>query len=144
MKTLEELWATVSFKPNANQRNAILHTEGPLYLPAGPGSGKTRVLLWRTLNLIVFHDISPEHIYLSTFTEKAAFQLREGLRTLLSLVTNQTGQHFDLSKMYVGTVHSLCQKMISDRRFYPQRQRNKSPVLLDELSQYFFLYKRGQ
>ncbi len=142
--TLQLLWEEIGFKPNPNQEQAILHTKGPLYLPAGPGSGKTRVLLWRTLNLIVFHGIPPEEIYLSTFTEKAAFQLREGLRTLLSLVTNQTGQHFDLSKMYVGTVHSLCQKMISDRRFYPQRQRSKAPVLLDELSQYFFLYKRGQ
>ncbi len=72
--TLEQLWADAEFKPNKEQKKSILYTGGPLYLPAGPGSGKTRVLLWRTLNLIVFHEVKPEEIFLSTFTEKAALQ----------------------------------------------------------------------
>src|SRR5512138_1258006 len=101
MSTLENLWRLSKFKPNDEQRNAILHVDGPLYLPAGPGSGKTRVLLWRTLNLIVFQGVSPDEIYLSTFTEKAAFQLREGLRSLLGVVTNATGVPYDISRMYV-------------------------------------------
>lgn len=137
---IEQLWADVDFKPNTSQRDAILHTAGPLFLTAGPGSGKTRVLLWRTINLIVFEDVRPDEIFLSTFTEKAAFQLREGLRSLLGLVTNRTGRPYDISKMYVGTVHSLCQQMIADRRFSPDRRRSATPVLLDELSQYFHLY----
>jgi DNA helicase-2/ATP-dependent DNA helicase PcrA len=49
------LWREMDFIPTPNQREAILHLDGLLYLPAGPGSGKTRVLLWRTLNLTVFH-----------------------------------------------------------------------------------------
>lgn len=142
--TLKQLWDEAGFKPNPNQKEAILHTEGPLYLPAGPGSGKTRVLLWRTLNLIVFHGLKPEEIYLSTFTEKAALQLREGLRGLLGMVTSQTGQPYDISRMYVGTVHSLCQRLILDRRFYPNRQRRRAPALLDDLGQYFYLYKLSQ
>src|SRR4030065_874428 len=105
--TLEMLWERTDFQPNDNKGEAILHVEGPLYLPAGPGSGKTRVLLWRTLNLIVFHGVSPDEIYLSTFTEKAAHQLKEGIRTLLSSVTNETGHPYDISRMYVGTIHSL-------------------------------------
>src|SRR5207253_1651214 len=105
------------------------------------GSGKTRVLLWRTLNLIVYHGVEPDRIYLGTFTEKAARQLREGLRNLLGKVTAHTGQPFDLSRMYVGTVHALCQRLIMDRRFYPSRQRSRVPVLLDELGQYFYLYR---
>ena len=56
--TLAQLWKTNGFKPNDNQRAAIEHVAGPLYLPAGPGSGKTRVLLWRTVNRIVFHGVS--------------------------------------------------------------------------------------
>jgi len=139
--TLEQLWHEVTFDPNENQRRAIEHVDGPLYLPAGPGSGKTRVLLWRALNLIVFHDVDPESIYLATFTEKAALQLREGLRALLGIVTTHTGQPYDLSRMYVGTVHALCQRIITDRRFYPSRQRGAVPSLLDELGQYFYLYK---
>ena len=57
--TLEALWNIKGFKPNDSQREAILHIDGPLFLTAGPGSGKTRVLLWRTLNLLVFHNIKP-------------------------------------------------------------------------------------
>ncbi len=45
--TLQKLWEQADFKPNDRQKQAILHVNGPLYLPAGPGSGKTRVLLWR-------------------------------------------------------------------------------------------------
>jgi len=65
---IEYLWQLANFNPNAAQGDAILHVDGPLYLPAGPGSGKTRVLLWRTINLIVCHEVRPETIHLSTFT----------------------------------------------------------------------------
>jgi DNA helicase II / ATP-dependent DNA helicase PcrA len=137
--TLEELWKAYDFNPNEAQRRAILHSDGPLYLPAGPGSGKTRVLLWRTLNLIVFHGVKPEEIFLSTFTEKAARQLREGIASLLGDVQTRTGRAFDLGRMYVGTVHSLCQKLIRDRRFYPPDRVVNLPALLDELNQHFFI-----
>jgi DNA helicase II / ATP-dependent DNA helicase PcrA len=136
---LETLWGETGFTPNERQRAAITHADGPLFLPAGPGSGKTRVLLWRTVNLIVFHGVKPEEIFLSTFTEKAAFQLKQGLQSLLGLVTNHTGTPYDLSPMYLGTVHSLCQRLIADRRFARDRQRATQPVLLDELDQYFLL-----
>jgi len=43
--------------------------------------------------------------------------------------------------MYIGTVHSLCQRLIADRRFYPNRHRGRVPSLLDELAQYFYVYK---
>lgn len=142
MTTLERLWFDFDFSPNENQREAILHLDGPLFLPAGPGSGKTRVLLWRTLNLIAFHYVKPEEIFLSTFTEKAALQLREGLRTLLAAASNYTGKPYDTGKLYVGTVHSLCQRLLSDRRFYPNRQRDRVPLLLDELDQYLHLSRR--
>lgn len=141
--TIEHFWQLKNFKPNPKQEEAILHVEGPLFLTAGPGSGKTRVLLWRTLNLIVFHDIQPEEIFLSTFTEKAAFQLKEGLLSLLGLVTNETGKPYDIARMSIGTVHSICQKILSDRRFAPHSSRRKAPILLDELSQYFKIYNRG-
>ena len=138
--TLERLWELARFQPNDAQREAILHVDGPLYLTAGPGSGKTRVLLWRALNLIVFHEVPPGEIFLSTFTEKAAHQLQEGLQSLLGLVTNLTGQPYDLTPMYIGTVHSLCRRMLSDRRrFSVDRQRHRPPKLLDELDQYFHL-----
>ncbi len=138
---IEALMHSKGFDPTPEQADAICQLEGPLYLRAGPGSGKTRVLLWRTLNLIAYKGVKPEEIYLSTFTEKAALQLREGLRGLLSFATEHNGKHYDISKMYVGTVHSLCQVLISDRRFSPGHQRPAQPVLLDDLDQYLYLYR---
>jgi DNA helicase-2/ATP-dependent DNA helicase PcrA len=141
---LDHFWKIKGFNPNESQREAILHTAGPLFLTAGPGSGKTRVLLWRTLNLIVFEKIDPKKIFLATFTEKAAHQLKEGLRSLLGLVTNQTGVPYDISGMSVGTVHSICQNILidPDRRFTIDGNRSRPPVLLDELSQYFKIYNK--
>lgn len=140
---LKKLWKDAQFDPNKNQKEAILHTDGPLFLPAGPGSGKTRVLLWRVINLIVNHNIAPQEIYLSTFTEKAALQLRDGLRAMLGAVTAISNQPYDISKMYVGTVHSLCQRMLRDRRFQPDRHRARPPVIKDELAQYMFIRRRS-
>jgi len=140
--SIEDLWRQFDFAPDGNQERAIRHLDGPLYLPAGPGSGKTRVLLWRTLHLIVFAGVPPEEIFLSTFTEKAALQLREGLRVLLAEATNRTGQPYDTARMYVGTTHSLCQRIIADRRFRPVRQRGHAPLVLDELDQYLHVHRR--
>jgi DNA helicase-2/ATP-dependent DNA helicase PcrA len=141
---IEFFWKLKGFKPNDRQREAILHTDGPLFLTAGPGSGKTRVILWRTVNLIVFHKIDPKDIFLATFTEKAAHQLKEGLRLLLGLITNTTGQPYDISGMSIGTVHSICQEILIDtnRRFSDGGIRGRAPILLDELSQYFKIYSK--
>ena len=134
--SLEDLWREYGFKPNENQRKAILHLDGPLFLTAGPGSGKTRVLLWRTVNLVVFHGVPPNQIFLSTFTEKAALQLKEGLRAYLGHASTIFDRAFDTSNMYVGTVHSLCQRLISERTLSPGRARARPPILMDEIGQY--------
>src|ERR1051326_3684164 len=139
---LAALWKEFDFEPNKSQRDAILHADGPMFLPAGPGSGKTRVLLWRTVNLIITHSVSPEDIFLSTFTEKAANQLKIGLRTLLGAASQKTGTPYDSTQLYVGTVHSLCGRLLLDRRLSPGRQRAHAPIILDELSQYLFLLRQ--
>ena len=63
---------------------------------------------------------------------------------MLGVMTAKTGTPYDLSQMYVGTVHSLGQRLIVNRRFYPARKRHRPPVLTDELGQYFYLYRRRQ
>ncbi|WP_412474163.1 UvrD-helicase domain-containing protein [Halobacteriovorax sp. YZS-1-1] len=137
--TLETLWEMSGFSPNEKQEEAIRAVEGPLFLAAGPGAGKTRVLLWRSINLIVFNDVDPDKIFLSTFTEKAAKQLKDGLHSLLNLVTSINGKQYDISRMYLGTVHSLCQRLLTERKFSEGRSRKRPPVLIDELDQYFYI-----
>jgi DNA helicase-2/ATP-dependent DNA helicase PcrA len=143
---IEHFWSILKpkpFTPNPNQEAAIRHSSGPLFLMAGPGSGKTRVLLWRTVNLIVYHDVDPGEIFLATFTEKAARQLMDGLRAILDMITQETAKPYDISKMRIGTVHSICQKLITDRDFSPVGVRNPAPTVMDELGQYFFLHRRS-
>ena len=89
--------------------------------------------------MIVFHGVAPESIFLSTFTEKAAKQLQDGLVSLLGLASEQTGKPYDLSGMYVGTVHALCHRLLQDRSLVVDRERSSAPAVLDELDQYFTL-----
>lgn len=140
--TIETLFSEYGFIPNESQKEAINTLEGPLFLTAGPGSGKTRVILWRTVNLIVFHNIKPEEIFLATFTEKAALQLKQGLQSLLSLASTHTGKPYDLGRMYIGTLHSLCQKLLVDRHLNSKKTRHRAPALMDELNQFLFVYDR--
>lgn len=137
--SLEELFMKFDFSPNDEQYKAIINVDDPLFLVAGPGSGKTRVLLWRTVNSIVYHGFAPEDIFLSTFTEKAAKQLVEGIQSILNLVTSYNDKYYDISKMYVGTVHSLCQRLLADRKLSREYKRLKPPALLDEIDQFFYI-----
>jgi DNA helicase-2/ATP-dependent DNA helicase PcrA len=137
---IEELWKRKGFKPNKHQAEAIRFDEQkPLFITAAPGAGKTRVLLWRTVRLIVDDGISPDRIFLSTFTEKAALQLKEGLKELLGLASVITNEKYDLARMYVGTIHSNCQKLLGDRNFSADGARLRPPIVMDELAQYFHL-----
>jgi DNA helicase-2/ATP-dependent DNA helicase PcrA len=80
--------------------------------------------------------VKPEEIFLSTFTEKAARQLKDGLTELLLFAQPYTEQTYDLNALYVGTIHSLCQRLL-------QKQNSRSAAhplaLMTELDQYFFV-----
>lgn len=137
---LEEIFNNCSFKPNNNQRKAIETTEGPLLIIAGPGSGKTEVLIYRTLNLILCKGVEPKNILLCTFTEKAAEQLKSRLRLYLEKCGKES---FDLSQMSCGTIHSICNDIIIDHinDINEIAGINKNFAVLEELTQILFIFE---
>lgn len=67
---------------NPAQYEAVTHGEGPLLIFAGAGSGKTRVLTRRIANLVLEHNVAPQHIFAVTFTNKAASEMKLRVQTL--------------------------------------------------------------
>jgi DNA helicase-2/ATP-dependent DNA helicase PcrA len=120
---------------NQDQIEAITTTEGPLLIIAGPGTGKTLTIVLRTLYLLILGKAKPEEIILTTFTEKAAFELRDRL----SQIARKLGYKFDLHLIKMGTIHNLCNSFIM--KFLSHTPLKKGYLILDELTQVFFLYE---
>ena len=91
---------TLSQQLTDSQRKAVFHTEGPLLVLAGPGSGKTRVITYRIAALID-SGVRPYNICAITFTNKAAEEMRQRAFTLGSS-----------AGAYISTFHSLCVRVL--------------------------------
>jgi DNA helicase II / ATP-dependent DNA helicase PcrA len=93
---------------NSEQRKAVLETDGPMIILAGAGSGKTRVLTYKVLYLMVEKEIRPESILMITFTNKAAKEMRERMQRFLQDNSSQT-----ISALpWIATFHALCAKIL--------------------------------
>ncbi|MBL8857468.1 MAG: UvrD-helicase domain-containing protein [Planctomycetes bacterium] len=86
---------------NPAQREAVLHETGPLFILAGPGSGKTRVITRRIAWLCRERGVDPWRILAITFTNKAAREMRERVEAILPV-----------RGLWISTFHSLCARIL--------------------------------
>ena len=91
-------------KLNDKQKEAVMHVDGPCLVLAGAGSGKTKVLTERIVNLIN-NGVSPYNILAITFTNKAAREMRERVYNSIEEEAN---------KIFIGTFHSLVLKIVRE------------------------------
>lgn len=87
---------------NPQQQKAVTATDGPVIILAGAGSGKTRVLIYRVLYLMLEKHIDPSNILMVTFTNKAANEMKERMQKMTKTTDMPT----------IATFHSLCAKIL--------------------------------
>lgn len=119
---------------NEVQQQIAQHIEGPMLVIAGPGSGKTKTLVDRIVNLVK-KGVAPEAIMVGTFTEKAA-------KELITRISNrllEDGIQVNLNEMYVGTLHSIFLRFLEENREYTRLKR--SYRLFDQFEQVFTIFR---
>ncbi|MBR3121313.1 MULTISPECIES: DNA helicase PcrA [Oceanobacillus] len=109
---------------NKEQQEAVRHTEGPLLIMAGAGSGKTRVLTHRIAYLMDEKEVSPRNILAITFTNKAAREMKDRVSRLVGAQGEQ---------MWVSTFHSMCVRIL--RRDIDRIGYSSSFTILDSSDQ---------
>jgi len=111
-------------KLNPEQREAVLHAQGPLLILAGAGSGKTRVITFRIAYLIGNGLAKADEVLAVTFTNKAAGEMRERVESLLG---------DDANGVWLSTFHSLCARLL--RREAPHIGLSRDFVIYDSSDQ---------
>ena len=111
-------------KLNPEQREAVLHRDGPLLILAGAGSGKTRVITFRIAHLIGSGHAEPDRVLAVTFTNKAAQEMRERVEGLIGT---------DAGGIWLSTFHALCARLL--RREAPKIGLSRDFVIYDSADQ---------
>ena len=126
---------------NDEQKAVITHGSGPLWVIAGPGSGKSEVLVLRCLKLACIDKVPPKSIILTTFTEKAAKNIQDRLMIYKNDLdqVEESLRKIDLFQVRVGTLHSLCNDIMQEYR-YVEYQNYR---LLDDIDQLLFVYEQS-
>lgn len=134
-------------RPTSEQDAILRHPQGPGWVLAGPGSGKTEVLTLLVLRLLYVEGdpiqaerVSPESIFVTTFTDKAARNLEDRISHYRGQIVAQRPElaSIDTSKLRLGTLHSLCNDLLQEYRA-PNYQNVR---LMDELESSMFVYEQ--
>ena len=118
---------------NDKQMQAILETEGPVLMIAGPGTGKTFTLVKRLVYLVTEKHVKPSEIMVVTFTEKAG-------KELLTRISNEFIKYdlnLNINEMYIGTFHSVCLRLLKEYSEYTETDNKYR--LLDAFEQIYLV-----
>ena len=117
------------------KKEIIEHVDGPLLVIAGPGAGKTMAIVERVVNLIARHQVAPENILVSTFTEKAAAELVSRISDRMA----EDGLKVSLNEMYIGTMHSIFLRVLKDDAEFTRLKKNYKTF--DDFDQKYAVYR---
>ena len=139
--------------PNEEQQHALeLGSDAPLFIVAGPGTGKTACLTLRILKLIFVDNIAPRGILATTFTNKAAAELRSRILSWGFLLTERLLEdeeiseedrerlrRLDINQVVTGTIDSICERLLREFR----DPGTQPPVLADDYVSKTLLLREG-
>ena len=143
-------------RPNGAQLDCLQHVpDQPLLIVAGPGTGKTTVLVLRALRHVLVDRISPEQILITTFTRKAAREIRTrliewGIPIIEHLLAGRAGtldqefgnflRNVDINRFVTGTLDSLCEEAIAADR----EPDELPPTVIEAFAANQILARRGE
>ena len=116
---------------NDKQKKAIMTTEGPVLIIAGPGTGKTYTLVKRISYLVFEKKVAPASIMVVTFTEKAAKELLTRISDEFLKVDENC--RININEMYIGTFHSVCLRLLKEHS--KEISGNKQSRMMDAFEQ---------
>jgi DNA helicase-2/ATP-dependent DNA helicase PcrA len=125
---------------DAPQKQAIKFGTGPLLIAAGPGTGKTEVLVSRSLKLMCCDGVKPGSIFLTTFTEKAAQSLLDRVTASFLFLRNlyPALNDIDPSELRIGTLHGLSNDILQKYRYTAYQNLR----LLDDVESALLIHRK--
>ena len=117
---------------NARQKQAVEYLEGPLLVLAGPGTGKTQLLSHKVAYILEHTDTNPENILCLTFTENAASNMRERLKSIIGNAA---------LKVNIGTYHAFGTDILAQYSNYAEDYERKLDAAIDEVTQFKIVKK---
>lgn len=126
-----------TFEPDDYQKSIIAYGEGPMWVLAGPGSGKTDSMALRCLKLLIIDKVNPKSIIVTTFTEKAAMNIKNRITNYMEhmKVKDPSLGPIDYTSVRIGTLHSLCSDIMHEFR----HKEFQNVRMLDEKEQLLFI-----